>query len=243
MAITLTPVALSFSTENFGTGSFPTSSFAPANPSTLVICVSGVANDTVSVSSALTISGGGFTYTRKVIAETIIAGNDFSTWWTAPVTSSASIQLTIDCSNVNVYQYFIHIFYATGASSTQNGTTGTYTSAGGGTPVTYSLGANPASDSYVMANGVADGGGTITDSSGWTTGFDSGGVSPIKSNTQYRTTSTSSQVRWAVLEQSVDGVASSAFELTAASSAAVDNFYAVSMAVSGTVQQVRLVGY
>ena len=78
---------------NFGTGNFTTSSFTPPNNSLLVVGEVYVENNatTTDPTSALTISGGGWTYTGQVSAVT--QPTSFPTLtkiWTAPVTTGAS---------------------------------------------------------------------------------------------------------------------------------------------------------
>jgi hypothetical protein len=88
---------------NFGTGNFVSTAFTPASNSLLVVGVAYVENSgtTTDPTSALTISGGSLTWTQQQTA--VAAPTAFPTLvkiWTAPVTTGASMSVTLSAGGV-----------------------------------------------------------------------------------------------------------------------------------------------
>lgn len=144
---------------NFGTGNFTTSSFTPPSNSLLVVAEAYVENSgsTTDPASALTISGGGWTYSSP--ASISSSPTSFPTTvkiWTAPVGTAASMTLTLGAGGRSASFYAVSVVAYTGydtgtstgavASGQQNGGF-----SGPPTPASITLGAAPSSTSEVFA--------------------------------------------------------------------------------------------
>jgi hypothetical protein len=149
---------ISGTSGNFGVGDFVTSSFTPPNNCLLAVGVSLIENSgsTTDPLAALTISGGGLTYTPKVgITVNPTAFPTATQVYTAPVAAGASMTLTIGTGGRAIGEYCVtaaaYIGYDAGtptgatASGIQNGGFG-----GPPTPASITLNAAPASTSVVF---------------------------------------------------------------------------------------------
>lgn len=88
-----------------GTGGFTTSSFTPPSNSLLVVSVVGMTASGASLNALtnLTVSGGGWTYERRVARDTSRTSFDIGVQiFTAPVTTGASMTLSLGSSAVNM---------------------------------------------------------------------------------------------------------------------------------------------
>lgn len=117
MALARTNLLGQISAGNFGTGNFTSNSFTPANNSLLVVGQVYVENSgsTTDPTSALTISGGGLTFTQQATA--VAAPTAFPSLvkiWTAPVTTGASMTLVSSTSGRNAGLYGVSVVCYTG---------------------------------------------------------------------------------------------------------------------------------
>lgn len=187
-----------------GTGSYTTGSFTPSNNSLLVIFVWAQHNNANSgvIADTLTVSGGSLTYTSRVQAQD--DGATSATWgggircWTAPVTTGASMTITVDCGAIDIYNYSVHVFELTDYNtSTPVGATATRADETNSGSVSITLSGTPASDSYVLAAGYLDEASDtgLTTGTGWTQQYRSY-ADFFVAHTQARTGSTSTTVGW-----------------------------------------------
>ena len=146
----------------FGTGAFTTNSFTPSDSSLLVVGASVQQHQAGGdYSSSLTISDSvGLTWTPRV---NVGAGTDFGTAariWTAPVSSGASMTVTLDCGAIDIAWYLASIIdytgYDTGSPVGVSGSA--IRTSGFGTPdvATITLGGTPASTSEIFGAIAAD---------------------------------------------------------------------------------------
>jgi hypothetical protein len=145
-------------TGNFGTGSFVTNSFTPPSNSLLVVGVVMIENNgtTTDPRSAMTISGGGWSYTARIDA--VVSPTSFPTAtkiWTAPVAAGASMTLTLGAGGRSVGIYAVSVVAYTGYdTSTPIGATATGSQNGGFTgppdPAKILLNTGPAPGSEVF---------------------------------------------------------------------------------------------
>lgn len=200
MALTRTDRLFEQSSASFGTGAYTSTAFTPSNNSLLVVRI-GVQTNAGSAepSASITVSGGGWTYTSQI-------NNGSATFWargfavfTAPVGTGASMQLSIDCDTVDVYQYWVHVVdYTDYDTSTPVGgkVSKVPTVTNGAESIT--LDATPASTSEVLAWLQADSsdGTGVTVGTGWTEIQESTNVGDGIQQVQIRTGSTSTTVGW-----------------------------------------------
>jgi hypothetical protein len=174
MALSRTRRLTSLSAKFFGTGSYVSSSFTPANSSILVARISAVTENGDSFAGGdLSISGGGLTWTAQVASTTSPNWTYGDRVWTAPVTTGAS--MTITASNVNarnINSYIIEVDEFTGAAASYVGATALGSDADGDGTGSLTLSGAPASDSVVLAytSSLNNGGAavTITPGTSWT---------------------------------------------------------------------------
>lgn len=133
-----------------GTGAFSTGSFTPPDNSLLVALVLGGTDSPASENSYVT-TGGSLTWTKRVF-ETITYSGDglLIQFWTAPVTTGASMTVTSTHTGINSYNMSIWPYAYTGydtgspigGTASDNDATGTNS---------LTLSATPASTSEVIA--------------------------------------------------------------------------------------------
>lgn len=197
--------AISGTTGTFGTGAYTTGSFTPPNNSLLVVGEAYIENagTTTNPIGTLTISGGGWTYTNALSLTVSPTAFPTSTIiWTAPVTTGASMTLTLDAGARDAGMYAVSVVAYTGYD------TGTPTGATGSTsaqpnnsttanPISLTLNAAPATTSEVFAPVAMDKDvlGT-TPGSGWTELYDLENTTWGGMQSQVRTGSTSTSVDW-----------------------------------------------
>lgn len=151
--------AISGTSGNFGTGSFTTGSFTPPSNSLLVISEGYLENSgsTTDPASALTISGGGWTFGSPISVS--VSPTSFPTTckiWTAPVSTGASMTLTLGAGGRSAAFYAVSVVAYTGYDTgTSTGATATGIQSSGftgpPTPASITLGAAPSSTSEVIA--------------------------------------------------------------------------------------------
>jgi hypothetical protein len=204
MALARTNVHSQASTEPFGTGDFTTTSFTPPSLSLLVVCVATMRVSTATdLTSSITVSGGGWTFTPRVGRGSSTSVYSISQRiFTAPVTTGASMTLTIGTGGVNMQFYAVSVVAYTGYDTgTPTAATGSLLVEDTGSPdgaQSFVLSAAPATTSEVVAAITMDKDAVgTTQGSGWTEIHDlqSGGAGGIQS--QIRTGSTSTTVDWA----------------------------------------------
>lgn len=195
-------------TGNFGTGSWVTNSFTPPSNSLLVVAETYIENNgtTTDPTSALAISGGGWTYTGQT--STVSQPTNFPTVtkiWTAPVAVGASMTLTLSAGGRSAGVYSVSVVAYTGYDGvTPVGATATGNQSGGfagpPTPLTLTLGAAPAVASEVFAGvGTNRSVAGATPGAGWTEDCDTENTDWGGLQTQTRNNSTSTSVDWADL--------------------------------------------
>jgi len=194
------------STANWGASSFTTSAFTPSNDSLLVVRVaatsqfgSGDVEGTISLSATL----GSPTLQ--------LTSPDATTWeygdriWTIPITTGASMTLTVDCGET-IWVYRVHVLQYTGHdTATPVGATATGTDADGDGAASITLSASPATTSEVVAFAnvsMASGTNAFTPGTGWTEVYDEALADWSGWQVQTRTGSTSTTVAWDDLSSS-----------------------------------------
>jgi len=183
-----------------GTGSFTTSAFTPPNNSLLVaiICVDETGGTTDPTTDLTITDSQGLTWTSRV------AGGDAVTWtfgqriYTAPVTTGASMTVTVDCAARDIYMYDVQVVSFTGyntGSPTGGKVVTTGLAVNGADQIT--LDASPASGSYVLGCLLANGPDAATPDPGSAfTELRDAFAAAMSVQLQYRTGSTSPIVDW-----------------------------------------------
>jgi hypothetical protein len=195
-----------------------TSSFTPQSNSLLVVVVDVIGN-TNARDFTVSLSGGGLTFTERVTASSRSWSYfNRTSIFTAPVSTAAPMTITVNGSttasptdHIASVQAFSFTGYnsssATGATASDNSLVD------GQNPMTLSV--SPASSSVVVAsrswttNGSTDTNATPDTSGGWTEVYDTlqlgifGGYSCVE--TQVRTGSTSTDVRWDDVNTGTEG--------------------------------------
>lgn len=159
MALTRTNQIGAISSSAHGTGAFTTSSFTPPDNSLLVVAAGGVENSgTTNPSNDLTISGGGLTFTRQTVIGHTTSWTMGLAIWTAPVTTGASMTLSVDCAARNMWwlsaSAVAYTGYDTGAPIGATGTLVDVTTPDGAQ--SFTLSGAPATDSEVFASLLMD---------------------------------------------------------------------------------------
>ena len=206
MALTRTNL-LGQITNSTGTANFTTSAFTPANNSLLVVAGVFVENAALSdPTSAFVISDslGTLTWTQRITA--VVSPTSFPTLikiWTAPITTGASMTVTLSTGGLNRLGYAVSIVCYTGYdTSTPIGTTLTSTQNGGfGTapnPISLTLPQAPLSTSEVFAAiGIDKSTANTTPGSTFTEIHDvTDTANDTSLETEVRTGSTSTTVDW-----------------------------------------------
>ncbi|MGH9249157.1 MAG: hypothetical protein ACRD0W_06540 [Acidimicrobiales bacterium] len=203
MALSRTNVHSQASAEPHGTGDFTTSSFTPPDNCLLVVAVATMRVTTATdLTSSITCAGGGWTYTpRAGLGSNTDVFSVSTRIFTAPVTTGASMTLTIGTGGINMQFYAVSVVAYTGYDTgTPTGATGSLLVESAGTPdgaQSFTLSGAPATDSEVFAAITLDkdAAGT-TPGAGWTEIHDvqAGGAGGVQS--QIRTGSTSTTVAW-----------------------------------------------
>jgi hypothetical protein len=169
--------------------SVASSSFTPSDDSLVVAIAHVYSNGAVTPA----ISGGGLTWTERAQARVVDGG--FMTdvrIWTAPVTTGASMTVTVSWTGGSGEGALLSVVDFTGYDESDPvGGVMEYTDTGGRTGAfSEDLDSAPASGSYVIGGGVAEGSAdNIDPGTGWTAIYnvDSGDLSNVN---QYRTGST-----------------------------------------------------
>jgi hypothetical protein len=260
MALARTARLAQTSGLNHGAGAFTSSAFTPSNNSLLIVVASFVANgDTGTEGNILTISDSA-TLTWTPIAVTTASPN----WtygiraWSAPVTTGASMTLTLDAGTEDVYLYrAVALDYTGYDTGSPIGGTIVGSDADGDGAASITLSSTPASASEVIAfvmKVVSAGVGAVTPGSDFTelSGSDTGVSGWAAFQGQTRTGSTSTTVGWDDLDVggSPLGATMLAFEVKAAAGAAVTpsvgalifTGLAATVALSGSMTRTPSVG-
>lgn len=202
MALTLTDrITSAVVSSGHGTGAYVSGSFTPANGS--LLCVVVQAMDTTGAS----MTGADLTITDSLGSTWTPVGNTGTppTWaygiraWTTPITTGASMTVTIDCGGYDIRNYVLYVFDVTGYD------TGTPvagfiagTDADGDGAGALTLSATPTADDIAIAATIVQTGGTgaITHGTGWTEKYETGEADWCRAQFQIRTGSTSTSVGW-----------------------------------------------
>lgn len=165
---TLTELNETVSAESYGTAAF-TQAITTRSGELLVVVTLGLTNGSGAV-SGFTISGGGLTYTQRLAVSRADSYGCFLYIHTAPVTTGASVTLSVDATP-SIYQWGIwSASYANYNTSTPTGVTGSTNASGSANAVTVTLSGTPATSSHVISAMVQDastGAGAVTEGSDW----------------------------------------------------------------------------
>ena len=216
MALSRTDLLSETSGSGHGTGSYVTGSFTPPDNSLLVVCLAVENQNNNATHASITVAGGGWTFTKQIAVDQLTDGTDCTAIFTAPVTTGASMTLTIDCGAEDIYRYVAHVFAENGHNtSSPIGATGTFGTVSGANPSSFSLNAPPASSSEIFAIGLVDGGAnTLTAGTGWSEIAST--IPDVEVKTERRTGSTSTTVLWnAFTSGTASGGSSVALEIKA----------------------------
>jgi hypothetical protein len=215
-----------------GTGAFVTGNFTPPDNSLLVVISLFSNESTANGDSGYVLTGGGLTWTKRDSLN-----HEFSTdncynvqLWTAPVTTGASMALTLTHTSIGSYSGYIFP-YAYEGYNVASPVGGTDVNSNVGTTNTLTLSSAPATDSEVIGGIVvitnnADGSdATITAGSGFTLiGSPQYATNAFaKAQTEFRTGSTSDQVTFTTATSAgspFDARVYGALEIKAAAAAA-----------------------
>jgi hypothetical protein len=222
MALARTTYTLQVSGDNHGTGAYTTGSFTPPSNSLLVVVaylMTASGSGGADRSGSLTVSDSqALTWTpRANIGNT----NSFALGkraWTAPVTTGASMTVSVDCGANDIYKYHVHLYAYTGYD-TGSPVGATVTSDQGGSSdgnFSITLSSAPASTSEVVAAvGIDPGVGVnaMNHGSGWTEIYETIIAQDSGSQSQVRTGSTSTSVAWGGLVTGVGSVVALALEI------------------------------
>jgi hypothetical protein len=174
-----------------------------------------------SADITVTNTGTALTYTQRAVEGT---DNSFSRGigaWTAPVTTGATIQLTIDCAARNVRRCMIHVeSYSGHDTGTPIGVTGedSDVTTGGGA-YSFSLSGTSTAGNEVIACVLADGWTDVTPGTGWTELSDVGSSGNLGMQTQINTSAVST-ASWVDVNGSATPLTGVALEIKAAAGAA-----------------------
>lgn len=209
-----------------GTGAL-TGSITTVNNSLAVVAVSALADvSSTQVSTNLSVSGGSLTWTKRAQYQlNPSADTEFAVQiWTAPVTTGATFNLTIDCGSVSVYSYDCHAYYYTGYDTgSPTGGIAQFGENPGSGAISGTLGSAPASTSSVLAAiHLGTESMSVTHGTGWTELNDTFGTDSFhKLQTQHRTGSTSTSVGWDSATSSFGPSVCCAVEIKEASSSSI----------------------
>ncbi len=197
MALVRTNVSTTVKAPGVAT-SVTTASFTPADNS-LVVVFAGLQSSNNSL--AASISGGSLTWTKQAQAGVDVSNfGHFSIFWTAPVTTGASMTVTVgNMPSDGTAEGVVHVFYYTGHNiSAPVGGTASATVAFNST-VNLTLSSAPATTSEVIAGASDDtgaGAANITTGTGWTQQNHVSDTANTDTQSQTRTSSTSTNVLW-----------------------------------------------
>lgn len=203
MALTRVNLTQLTTATGFGTGAATTGSFTPANSSLLVVVASAMQRDDTGMEGTdLTITdSAGLTWTSRAATTGSPAWSYGARLWTAPVTTGASMTVSVDCGAFFIEIYRIEVYeYTDYDTTTPVGGTIVGTDADGDGAANIVLSSAPASTSEVIARATMvlnSGTTTVAPGTGWTELFDiSNATGFITSQTQVRSGSTSTSVDW-----------------------------------------------
>jgi hypothetical protein len=185
----------------FGTGAFVSASFTPADNTKLVVRIGAqsIAGDTLQ-GSDLTISGGSLTWTSQVASTTHPGWGYGDRVYTAPVTTGASMTLTIDAGAFDIHDYLVEVDEFTEAAAVFVGATASGSDADGDGAASITLSAAPAATSICLsyAQSASNGGtaNTVTPGTSWSEISEIGVNDYTTYQSQERTGSTSTSVDW-----------------------------------------------
>lgn len=177
-------------------------SFTPSANSLLVIAVTAIhdAGAGINIGDDLTISGGGLTFTKRVVVnDTTYWGSGLVIFTAAVGASPSSMTLTLDCGANNIYVYAVHVVDYTGYDTgTPTGATASTASGATNGLGAITLSAAPAVDSEVFATlhgESVNSSNSAAPGSGWTELYDSA-IAYSVFQSQVRSGSTSTSVEW-----------------------------------------------
>lgn len=208
MSLVRTARINSTSGNAFGTGTYTSASFTPANNSLLVVIGqaqeqsdAGMEGTDITVANSASL-----TATLQVTSPNAPAGWSYgSRIWTMQVTTGASMTVSLDAGAHAVENYRLDIYeYTSDAGGTLGvGATATGTDADGNGAASITLSAAPATSSQVIGvvnNALSsESGGSISEGAGWTQLIDVARADWWIFGLQVRGSSTSTAVDWADL--------------------------------------------
>lgn len=199
-----------FAEDSPGTGAGTSTAFTPPDNSLLVVAHMVMLDVTnTDPTPSMSISGGGWTYTSQVTATASGSYSIGLVIWTAPVTTGASMQLSLDCGALDVWVLCVSVVAYTGYD-TGTPIGGTASGSDTSTPdgaQNITLSAAPTVDDEIFAASIADKESVgTTPGSGWTEVHDvhSGGSGGLESEVETGVTSTS--VDWVDVHTGTGGI-------------------------------------
>lgn len=203
MALTRTQRSATTSSGVAQTAAFESATFTPANDSLLVaIGLAVEESDSGMEGTDLTVSDslGTLTWTSRAATVTSPLWSYGIRIWTAPVTTGASMTVSVDCGARSIQYYRLEVFdYTSNAGSVGTGASAIGSSAVGNGADSITLSAAPALASEVIAAVMtlnSAGTGSIDPAAGWTELNDVTAPNWSTFQTQARTGSTSTTVGW-----------------------------------------------
>jgi hypothetical protein len=203
-ALTRTQEIASTSAGAFGTGAYTSAAFTPENSSLLTVvgCAisetdGGMEGTTLTIADSLTL-----TWTSRAATTTSPAWSYGCRIWTTPITTGASMTVSLDAGATDVEFYRLEIFsYTTntGGATVTAGGNAIGSDADGDGAASITLSATPATSSHVIGvclTGLGGASGTITSGSGFTQINEAVMTSWAVTETETRTSSTSTTVDW-----------------------------------------------
>jgi hypothetical protein len=179
---------------------YVTASFTPPDDSLLVVAVEMMENSgTTDPTGDMTVAGGGWTYTPQVSIGGPASWSMGVKIWTAPVTTGASMTLTVDAGARIAFHYSVAVVAYTGYDTgSPVGATGTFldeSTPDGAQAITLS-GAPFATSEVLAVVGFDKETVGCTPGSGWTELYDVHAGGSGGAQIQIRTGSTSTSVDW-----------------------------------------------
>lgn len=203
MALTYTNRINSAVTGKYGLAAYTTSAFTPSNASLLCVVAAGMDSPGTTPNlqgTDLTIADSlTSTWTSRAATTTPPSWGYGVRAWTTPITTGASMTVSIDCGAYDIQGYAVWVFDVTGYDTGTPVTGAIIGSDADGNGVgTLTLAAAPTADDITIAATMVQtsGTGAITHGTGWTEAYETGETDWWRFQVQSRTGSTSTGVQW-----------------------------------------------
>lgn len=204
------------SSISHGTGNITSTAFTPSDNSLLLLVAFYIAEaDGTGEGTDLSVvsNTGGLTFTSQAVTTTSPGWRYGIRAWTAPVTTGASMTVTVGTGGINVHRYrLVAVDYTGYNTGSPVGATAVGSDADGDGAASITLSGTPASTSEIFAGALTAFNGataiSIDNGSGWTEQDDVGETSWAAFQTQYRTGYTGTSVDWADMANGMTGAES-----------------------------------